>query len=222
MSFLVSKTSEGTYMPTVAGFTLIVAVMLGSILLGNWLFNKKKGLNAKQIAFSSMALALATVASFIKFTKLPMGGSVTLFSMLFVVLIGYWFGLSTGIAAAISYGLLQLVIDPYIISFPQMITDYVLAFGALGLSGLFHGKKHGLVKGYIVGVLGRYFFAFLSGWIFFGSYASQMGYKTAYGYSLAYNGTYIIPEAALTAVILLVPAVQKGFATVKQMAVGEA
>ena len=85
-----------------------------------------------------------------------MGGSVTLFSMLFICCIGYWYGLRTGLMTGVAYGLLQLISDPYIISLPQMITDYLLAFGALGLSGLFCNKKYGLIKGYIAGVLGRY------------------------------------------------------------------
>jgi thiamine transporter len=222
MSFLVSKTSEGTYMPTIGGFTVIVAIMLAAILLGNFIFNKGKKLDAKQIAFSGVAVALAMVTSFIKIIKMPYGGSVTLFSMLFIVMIGYWFGLANGLAAAIAYGLLQLVIDPYIISFPQMICDYVLAFGALGLSGLFSKSKFGLVKGYIVGVLGRFFFAFLSGWIFFGQYAGDYGFKHGFTYSFVYNGMYLGLEALITLVILFVPQVRKGFDSVKKMACGEA
>lgn len=41
-----------------------------------------------------------------------MGGSVTLFSMLFIVLTGYWFGVRTGITTAVAYGILQLLINP--------------------------------------------------------------------------------------------------------------
>ena len=46
-----------------------------------------------------MAIALAVATSMIKVVKLPMGGSVTLFSMLFIVLIGYWYGIKTGLTA---------------------------------------------------------------------------------------------------------------------------
>ena len=99
-----------------------------------------------------------------------------------------------------------------------MITDYLLAFGALGLSGLFSNKKNGLIKGYIAGVLGRYFFAFLSGLIFFASYAEGSG-MSAPVYSLAYNGSYLGCEAAMTLIVLAVPAVNKAFARVKQMAI---
>ena len=122
-------------------------------------------MNARQLVFSAMAITLATVTSMIKLFDMPMGGSMTLLSMLFIVLVGYWYGLGGGLTAAFAYGILQLIIDPYILSLPQMLVDYLFAFGALGLSGLFSNSKHGLIKGYIAGVLGRYFFAFLSGWI---------------------------------------------------------
>ena len=88
-----------------------------------------------------MAIAAAFVTSEIKLFHLPFGGSITLFSMLFLVLIGYWYGLRAGLMTAIAYGFLQLVSDPYIISIPQMLVDYIFAFGALGLSGLFSSTK---------------------------------------------------------------------------------
>lgn len=148
---------------------------------------------------------------------MPMGGSVTLLSMLFIVLIGYWYGLGAGLTAAFAYGILQLVVDPYIISVPQMLVDYLFAFGALGLSGLFSKSKHGLIKGYIAGVLGRYFFAFLSGWIFFGMYAPEE-FPNAVVYSLAYNGAYLGAEALITLIIICLPPVQKALNAVKNMA----
>ena len=82
----------------------------------------------------------------IKLFHLPMGGSITLFSMLFIVLIGYWYGPEVGIMTSVAYGLLQFVIDPVFYSIPQLLVDYPLAFGALGLSGFFHDSKHGPVS----------------------------------------------------------------------------
>ena len=102
---------------------------------------------------------------------MPLGGSVTLLSMLFIVLIGYWYGPYAGIMTGMAYGLLQFILEPIFYTVPQMLVDYPLAFGALGLAGFFYQKKHGLIIGYIAGVLGRYFFAFLSGVIFFAAYA---------------------------------------------------
>lgn len=204
---------------TTAGYTALVLIMIALLLLGCFIGNsgRQKKFNTKQLVFSSAAMALAMVTSFIKLFDMPMGGSVTLCSMLFICLIGYWYGFGAGMLAAVSYGFLQLIVDPYIISIPQMFTDYIFGFGALGLSGIFSNKKHGLVLGYLLGVFGRFVFTFLSGMIFFGSYAA--GYHmTAPVYSFLYNGGYNGMEALITVVIIAIPPVAKGLLRVKKMA----
>jgi len=223
MSFFVTEIIDeewGNYFElTGAGYGALIAIMILVLLLGCVISNPKgkKKIGTKPLVFSAMAMALAMVTSMIKLVDMPMGGSVTLCSMMFICLIGYMFGLRTGLMAAIAYGFLQLVVDPYIISIPQMLTDYIFAFGALGLSGMLADKKHGLITGYLVGVLGRYFFTFLSGMIFFGSYASSYN-MTAPVYSLVYNGSYIGTEALITVIILALPPVSKGLLKVKNMA----
>ncbi len=226
MSFFATEIIDqnGSYFNlTPAGYGLLVAVMLLLLLGACYLSGRKQekqgksSISTKQLAFCSVAIALGMVTSCLKLFDAPYGGSVTLFSMLFICLIGYWFGLKTGLMAACAYGILQLIVDPYIISIPQMLTDYLFAFGSLGLSGLFAGKKHGLLKGYLFGVLGRFFFTFLSGMIFFGAYATDWGMSVPV-YSFAYNGSYIGAEAVLTIIILAIPAVQKGLASIKTLA----
>ncbi|MBP3603489.1 MAG: energy-coupled thiamine transporter ThiT [Lachnospiraceae bacterium] len=204
---------------TGAGYGALIIIMILVLLAGCMIgaSGKEKKFRTKQLVFSAVAMALAMVTSMIKLFELPMGGSVTLCSMLFICLIGYWYGLSGGLMAAIAYGFLQLIVDPYIISIPQMLTDYIFAFGALGLSGLFSNKKHGLILGFIAGVLGRFVFTFLSGLIFFGSYASSYN-MTAPVYSFVYNGSYIGAETVITVIILMLPPVAKGLARVKIMA----
>ncbi len=206
------------------GYGVLITVLIVLLLAACFLSGQKeeKGIKSgtRQLVFSSMAMALGMVTSMIKVIDMPMGGSVTFFSMFFICLIGYWYGLRGGLMAAAAYGILQLVVDPYMISIPQMLTDYLFAFGALGLSGIFAKAKHGMIKGYLAGVLGRYFFTFLSGMIFFGSYAS--GYHmTAPVYSLVYNGAYIGLEALLTLMIAVLPPVNKGLARIRAMALGD-
>ena len=178
--------------------------------------NSKK-LTVKQLAFCAVAIALGTVLSNIKLFDFPTGGSITLLSMLIICLPGYWFGLGTGIMTGIAYGVLQMLIDPYILYPMQLVVDYLLAFGALGLSGIFTNSKNGLLKGYGIAVLGRYVFAVLSGWIFFGTYAWE-GWSP-FTYSLAYNAIYIFAEAAITILLLLLPPVKKAMAAGKKLAV---
>jgi thiamine transporter len=174
---------------------------------------KSVGITTRQLVFSAVGIALAVVASLMKVLALPMGGSITLFSMLFIVLIAYWYGPYVGIATGIAYGLLQFVLEPIFYTIPQMIVDYPLAFGALGLAGFFCKQKHGLLIGYIVGVFGRFVFAFLSGLLFFASYAPEG--MNAVVYSILYNGSYIGAEAVITIIIIALPPVSKAMAHVK-------
>ena len=160
-----------------------------------------------------MGIAPAMVTSYIKVWEMPMGGSVTLLSMLFICLIGYWFGPRYGLITGIAYGILQFVVDPYMVSLPQVLFDYPLAFGALGLSGFFSDKKYGLQTGYVAGVLGRFVFSTLSGVIFFASYAPEG--MNPWVYSSLYQGTYLGAEGIVTLIILSIPPVSKALASVK-------
>lgn len=173
---------------------------------------KKAVFTTKQLVYCAAAIALAAVCSMIKFIHLPMGGSVTLFSMFFIALIGYWYGPYIGLFTAAAYGLLQFLIEPIFYTIPQMFLDYPLAFGALGLSGFFSNKKHGLSIGYAVGVFGHYLFTVISGVVFFGSYAPEG--TPALLYSLSYNASYIVPETVITLIFIRFGPVEK---VLKQM-----
>lgn len=207
---------EVTYVPTALG-NVLLAVIIIALLAAAMLFIRRntKKLSVRQLVFCAAAIALGTVLSNIKLFHFPTGGSITLLSMLIITLPGYWFGLGAGLMTGVAYGVLQLLIDPYVLYPSQLVVDYLLAFGALGLSGLFCSKKYGLVKGYITGILGRYLFAVISGWIFFGAYAWE-GWNP-FVYSLVYNGIYIFSEAAVTIVIIMLPPVRNAMARVKKM-----
>lgn len=161
-----------------------------------------------QLTFSAVLIALGLITSAIKLVDLPLGGSATACSMMFICLIGYFFGPYVGIFSALAYGILQFAFNPYVLNIPQVICDYILAFGSLGLSGFFRKKKHGLITGYLVAVCARLFFSFLSGVIFFGEYAADYG-MSAVVYSFLYNFIYLGAEAAVTVIILLLPPVKK-------------
>lgn len=226
---VVNDWGETTYVPTTLSKILLVILVLallgGAVAFARAQEQKKADvsakkpqgkLTAKQLAFCAMAIALGTVLSNVKLFSFPWGGSVTLLSMLVICLPGYFFGVGAGLLTCVAYGVLQLLIDPYVLFPMQLVVDYLLAFGALGLSGIFSRSKNGLLKGYIVAVLGRYVFAVLSGWIFFGAYAWE-GWAPL-PYSLAYNAIYIFSEAAVTIVLLLLPPVKRAMNSIKKIA----
>ncbi len=215
---VVNDWGETTYVPTTLGnVCLVILILVLLFLAAGFIKKRSKKLSIQQLAFCAVAIALGTVLSNIKVFSFPTGGSITLLSMLVICLPGYWFGLGAGILTGVAYGVLQMLFDPYILFPAQLVVDYLLAFGALGLSGLFCKRKHGLIPGYILAVLGRYTFAVLSGWLFFGMYAWE-GWNPL-PYSLAYNAIYIFAEAAVTIVVLLLPPVRNALEMVKKQAV---
>ena len=212
---------DGSVRLTVPGIVMVVVLigllMLAAAIVRHRNAEHKKALTTKQLVYSAAAIALAVVGSMIKLFEMPMGGSVTLMSMFFIVLIAYWYGPYVGIMTAVAYGLVQFVIEPIFYTVPQMLLDYPLAFGALGLAGFFHRKKHGLQIGYIIGVLGRFLFSTLSGVIFFAAYAPEGMHPLLY--SAGYQASYLIPEVLVTLVIVSIPSVAKALAYVKTQAV---
>ena len=178
---------------------------------------------AKKLAFSGVALALAFALSYVRLFKMPSGGSVTLLSMFFVSIVGYWYGPVVGLSAAFAYALLQFLQDPSFVSIWSVLFDYFLAFSALGLSGFFSKKKHGLVTGYLVGVFFRFVFTtmasilFWSEWLVVPNWISNptLGIIAA---AVIYNAEYIFVEAAITIVIILIPPVNNALKKLETIA----
>lgn len=212
---------DGSVHLTTLGIVIIIAVvavlLVVAAILRHKNTSKKTALTTKQLVYSAVAIALAIVCSMIKLFEMPMGGSVTLLSMLFIVLIAYWYGPYVGIMTAVAYGLVQFVTEPIFYTIPQMLLDYPLAFGALGLAGFFNKKKWGLQIGYAVGVLGRFIFATISGVVFFASYAPEG--MNPLVYSAGYQASYLLPEAIITLILISIPQVSTAVTQVKKQAV---
>ena len=188
----------------------VIVILLFLIMRGG----KDKKTDVRALTVSALLIALATVLGQIKIFEMPQGGSVTLFSLLPIVVCGYLLGTRRGVMAGFCVGLINLIFGPYVIHPVQLLMDYPIAFGALGLSGLTRNTKNGLTKGYIIGIIGRYICAVLSGVIFFGAYAPE-GFN-AWTWSLWYNLTYLAAEGILTIIVINIPAVRKMFISLKE------
>lgn len=206
--------------------------------------NENKAGGIHRLTFSAVMLALATalalVCAFIPFLHLPYGGGFTLASMLPIVIVSYVYGIKWGLFTSLTYAAIQIVMDlmagksSVIIAFflPDsdqtiiaaiaiIIIDYIIAYGVLGIGGVFRkgaSKTKGLVLGSVIATSARYIAHIISGYIFYGAYAEwfftesfdpDMGAKIlgtfdgellALIYSVIYNGLYMIPEIVITAV----------------------
>ena len=207
---------------TTAGYA--VTIIAGIVLFLTAVFfasksSSQKRMSTKQLVFCAAALALAYLTSYIKLFEMPWGGSVTLFSMLFIVLIANWYGVKTGILVGFAYGIIQFIQEPYVLTFFQVCCDYILAFAALGVTGFFAKSKYGLVKGYIIAVLARGAFHAIGGYLYWMDYMPD-NFPKGLGslYPILYNYSYLLVEGVITVIIISIPAVSKGLARVKQMA----
>ena len=133
------------FFESMPGIVLTVLIAFVALLVGVGYFHakEKKRNSVKILVFSAVAIALGTALSMVSIVKMPQGGSLTLFSMFIVSMIGYFFGPVQGILCGIAYGMLQLAIGPYVVHPAQLLLDYPIAFGMLGLSGFFHKRAMG-------------------------------------------------------------------------------
>ena len=208
---------------TTAGYA--VTVVAGIVLfLAAWYLagrrSAEKKMSAKQLVFCGAAIALAYITSYIKIFNMPWGGSITLCSMLFIVLVANWYGVGTGLFVGLAYGILQFIQEPYVLSFFQVCCDYIFAFAALGLAGVFAKSNHGLLKGYILAVVSRGAFHALGGYLYWMDYMPDNFPKSLTAvYPILYNYSYLLVEGVITVIVISIPAVAKGLARVKKMAV---
>ena len=207
-------TTAGYAVTIIAGIVLFIA----ALILASKHSSKGK-MSTHQLVFCSVAMALAFATSYMKLYELPWGGSVTLCSMLFIVLIGNWYGVGTGVLVGLAYGILQFLQGPFVLSFFQVGCDYIFAFAALGLAGLFAKKEHGLLKGYILAVFARGLFHTIGGYLYWMEYMPDnfpASLKSVY--PIVYNYSYLLIEAVITVIIISIPAVSKALGKVKKMA----
>ena len=189
---------------SVNAYLAVIAVLLAVMVLIICLSKDRKW-DARTVAYAAMSIAISFVLSMIKLFRMPQGGAVTPAAMLPLILFAMSFGPSKGLIAGCAYGLLQLIEDPYVIHPIQLLVDYPMAFGALALccaARPLRNERLRLPLGVLLGYLGRYIMAVLSGVVFFAAYAGE---QNALIYSLGYNISYMGIEAVIACVIACIP-----------------
>ena len=218
MSSFTILTSDGGL--TVCGYVLcaagIPALLLGA---GTMSGSRRHRLSVRHLVFCGAAMALSFVTSCIKVFSLPYGGSVTLFSMLFICLTDYWYGLGTGMLTGLAYGILQFLQEPYVLSPFQVCCDYILAFAGLGLAGAFTRPTDGLRKGYLLGITVRGAFHALGGYLYWMDYMPEnFPQSISRLYPIVYNYSFILAEGVLTLAVVSLPPVRNALGQIRRLA----
>ena len=167
---------------------------------------RRKSSNVSTLAECAVMLALSFALSYAKIFEMPMGGSVTLASMLPIMLVSIKYGTVVGLSTGFVYSLTQLFqaftggnVFPYCESAGTLVTciffDYIIPFTLLGLAGIFKeiklmkSSELGIYVGIVSAVTLRFVCHFITGVAIWGQWAPDgMG---KYLYSFLYNGSFL-------------------------------
>ncbi|MCL1858661.1 MAG: energy-coupled thiamine transporter ThiT [Oscillospiraceae bacterium] len=182
--------------------------------------------NLKILVECAVMVALATVLSIFKIYEAPLGGSVTLFSMVPLIIIGLRHGPFWGLSTAFVYSFTHFLFDASKLSgwgvagaknmLLCIFLDYIIAFTVLGLTGFFkplaiktksRGKKiiFTSIATLFVCIL-RYISHVVVGIIVWyaitkaGNWNEYVHTVGAWMYSIVYNLQYMLPESIITLV----------------------
>lgn len=168
-------------------------------------------MKTKQLVEISMFVALALVLDFVaglysSFLWLQ-GGSISL-SLVPLAILAYRQGLKIGLLGATLMGALQLLLGAFIYHPVQVLLDYPVAFGLLGITGIWSkivDKKEkvsiAIISSTFIASVLRWASHTISGYVFFGQWAPEG--MSAMWYSMTYNFGYVF-FSWLASVIVLV------------------
>lgn len=160
--------------------------------------------NVQALCEGAVMLAMAQLLGYIRFYRMPYGGSVTL-AMVPIIFFAVRWGVSKGLLVSFAYGVLQLVLDgAYAYTWQAMLLDYLVAYAPLGLAGLFMRKPSGVFVGSCVGIFARFVAHTLAGVYCWAEYMPEMFLNmkmtSPWIYSPLYNGVYMGLNLVLTLV----------------------
>ena len=169
----------------------------------------KQKSTARILAEGGVCIALSIALSYL---KIPIGlefggfgGSIDLV-MIPLIVFAMRSNLGWGIGAGLIFGTLKFIFaNGTAINWVSIIFDYSVAYGMVGLAGLFHRNFKLMPLAAFVGCLGRFIVHFISGVTVYAEYLPEefMGITkpSVALYSLLYNGTYMLPNTILAVVI---------------------
>ena len=182
-----------------------VFVLLGIFLLiVFFMYARKIKFSTRMLMYISLMLAVTILLQQIRLYHFPQGGSVTLGAMIPLMLVSFRYGLSVGMFAGFIFGLINIILDPFILHPIQVLFDYPLPSMAAGLAAIF---PKNFIASTILVFAGKFACHFISGVVFFASYAPEGSSPIIY--SLTVNAAMIVPECIICCILLKVLPIER-------------
>lgn len=166
--------------------------------------SKKKQLY--RICECAVFIALSVALSYLKIEIGAFGGSID-FVMIPLFIIAYRNGLGYGVASGLVFGLIKCLIGGGIgWGLPSVLLDYVLAYGAVGVAGIFKEKSWAIELSTFVGCAARYVIHFISGVTIYKiiepTECAGHVFTNPVLYSTVYNALYMLPNTVIAIVAM--------------------
>jgi len=169
----------------------------------------KQNFETKILAEIIVFAALSAVLYIIRPFSLPYGGSITLGSMVPVMWLSLRRGVRVGFIAGAIFGLVALLIDVMLLPYSpitnpvQVVLEYPIAFGALGLAGIFHKSSTApAMVGVGISILAKFFLHFIAGIVFW-VWTVPEGWNPV-AWSAVYNGSFLLVEFISSAILMYI------------------
>ena len=168
--------------------------------------SKETRILVETIVFAALSAVLYTIRPY----TLPFGGSVTLGSMVPVMWLSLRRGVRVGVVSGAIFGVLALLIDVMflgassIVATPvQVILEYPVAFGVLGLTGVFHKKTVApAIAGASISVFVKFLIHYFVGtfvWVTVYQFPPEWG---QFLWPAVYNGSFLLLEFIISVVLI--------------------
>ena len=206
MDTLIKNATELLAQPT-SLFTLLAVL----VFIFGYLQMRRIRFTTSMLINVALMLALTVVLHQLRIFHMPQGGSVTLGAMVPLLFLTYRYGAGIGCLAGFVYGMINLMQDAFIVHPLQVLFDYPLPYMALAIAAAVPGR---IYLGAALAFAARFLCHYISGVVFFGSYAPPD--TSPYLYSLVFNATYLVPEAVICLLLLRILPVPRLLAAMDQ------
>lgn len=177
----------------------------------------QKNLSKTQIIAESAIMIALSIALFAVSDAIPWpfiyGGGFSLFGQVPIIIVSYRHGIRNGLVASTALALFEMImgfknfshVNGIVAWLIVALADYLIAFGCLGLGGIFKNKiknqTAALVTGGISVCIIRFLCHFISGVTIWKGYTPENMLVGVY--SLVYNGSYMLIETIITVIGLV-------------------
>ncbi|MBO6062300.1 MAG: energy-coupled thiamine transporter ThiT [Clostridia bacterium] len=214
--------AENSFFSKLGDHASLACIIVGGLifLFGLIMFliglKKRPKVKTLQLVESALMIAVAVVLNELLKIPSPLGGGLTVVSMLPLVLISHRYGAGWGLFTAFIFSLIELIFGLKNVGYAStalmaagiIFLDYILAYSVIGLSGIFGKSRAAVATGIAVTFTLRFICHLVCGALIWKQWMPEeymgMAMTNPWIYSALYNGWYMAAELVITMIVAMI------------------